>query len=87
MKNWNYIIFFLIAFATITIMVLYMPNLREIDIEILKTIKRFLGQFPNYIPIFFSNHGGVGNFWWPQITACAVLVSHRKYLKSFLLVT
>ena len=67
-------------------MVLYMPNLREIDIEILKTIKRFLGQFPNYIPIFFSNHGGVGNFWWPQITACAVLVSHRKYLKSFLLV-
>ena len=60
-----------------------MPGIREIDTEILKSIRRFLGQFHSYIPVFFSNYGGIGNFWWPQITAGAVLVSHQKYLKAF----
>jgi undecaprenyl-diphosphatase len=84
--NWNYVTISLLVFVALTILVLYMPGLREIDLEILKNIRRFLGQFPSYIPVFFSNYGGVGNFWWPQITAGAVLVSHRKYLKTFLLI-
>lgn len=84
--NWNYITLSLIVFVSLALLVMYMPNLREIDLQILKTIRRFLGQFPSYIPAFFSNYGGVGNFWWPQITAGAVLVSHQKYLKAFLLV-
>ena len=85
-RNGSYIAFSLIIFVIITVLVLYMPGLREIDMEILKTIRKFLGQFPNYIPVFFSNYGGAGNFWWPQITASAVLVSHQKYIKAFLLV-
>lgn len=84
--NWNYVTLSLIVFVTLTMLVLYMPGIREIDSELLKQIKRFLGQFPSYIPVFFSNYGGIGNFWWPQITAGAVLVSHQKYLKAFLLI-
>ena len=84
--NWNYVTISLIIFATITALVLYMPGMREIDTEILKSIRRFLAPYPSYIPVFFSNHGGIGNFWWPQIAACSVLVSHQKYLKAFLLV-
>ena len=85
-RNWSYIAFSLVISVTLTLLVLYMPGLREIDMGILKSIRKFLGQFPSYIPVFFSNYGGVGNFWWPQITAGAVLISHQKYLKAFLLV-
>jgi len=84
--NWNYVTLSLIIFALITVLVLYLPGMREIDTEMLKATRRFLGQFPSYIPVFFSNHGGIGNFWWPQIAAASVLVSHHKYLKAFLLV-
>ena len=85
-KNWSYIAFSLIVSVTLTVLVLYMPGLRDFDMGLLKTIRKFLGQFPSYIPVFFSNYGGVGNFWWPQITAGAVLISHQKYLKTFLLI-
>lgn len=84
--NWNYVTLSIVVFALLTVIVLYMPSLREIDLQMLKTVRKFLGQFPNYIPIFFSNYGGIGNFWWPQIAAGSVLVSHRKYLKAFLLI-
>ena len=84
--NWNYVTISLIVFAVITVLVLYMPGMREIDTEILKSIRKFLAPYPGYIPVFFSNYGGIGNFWWPQITAGAVLVSHQKFLKAFLLI-
>ena len=84
--NWNYVALSIVVLTTLTLMVLYMPGLREIDTEILKAIRKFLAPYPNYIPAFFSNYGGVGNFWWPQITAGAVLISHQKYLKTFLLI-
>ena len=73
-RNWTYIAISLAIAVTLTVLVLYMPGLREFDMEILKIIRKYLGQFPNYIPVFFSNYGGVGNFWWPQITAGAVLI-------------
>ena len=85
-ENWNYIAISIVVVAIITIMVIYLSELREFDMGILKIIRKFLNQFPNYIPIFFSNYGGVGNFLWPQITAGAVLISHQKYLKTFLLI-
>ena len=84
--NWNYVALSIVVLTTLTLMVLYMPGLREFDTEILKAIRKFLAPYPNYIPAFFSNYGGVGNFWWPQITAGAVLISHQKYLKTFLLI-
>ena len=85
-RNWSYIAFSLVIAVTLTLLVLYMPGLREFDMGILKAIRKFLGQFPSYIPVFFSNYGGVGNFWWPQITASAVLISHQKHIKTFLLI-
>ena len=84
--NWNYVTLSLVIFVALTMLIIYMPGIREIDTVMLKSIRKFLGQFPNYIPVFFSNYGGIGNFWWPQITACAVLISHQKFLKAFLLV-
>lgn len=84
--NWNYVAISIVVFAVFTVLVLYTPGMREIDLALLKTIRKFLGQFPSYIPVFFSNYGGVGNFWWPQIAAGSVLVSHQKYLKAFLLI-
>lgn len=84
--NWNYVALSVVVLTTLTLMVLYMPGLREIDTEILRAIRKFLAPYPSYIPAFFSNYGGVGNFWWPQITAGAVLISHQKYLKTFLLI-
>ena len=84
--NWNYITLSLIVFVTLLIMVIYVPVIKDFDVTILKSIRKFLGQFPSWIPVFFSNFGGVGNYWWPQITACSVLVSHQKYLKAFMVV-
>lgn len=84
--NWNYVTLSLIVFSALAILVIYMPGIREIDTVMLKSVRNFLGQFPSWIPVFFSDFGGVGNFWWPQITAGAVLVSHQRYLKTFLLI-
>lgn len=84
--NWNYVTISIVVFALLTVMVLYVSGFREIDMGLLKAIRRFLAPYPSYIPVFFSNYAGVGNFWWPQITAGAVLISHQKYLKAFLLV-
>jgi len=84
--NWNYITLSLIVFVTLLIMVIYVPVIKDFDITVLKSIRKFLGQFPSWIPVFFSNFGGVGNYWWPQITACSVLVSHQRYLKAFMVV-
>ena len=85
-ENWNYITISIIIFTLLTIFVLYLQGMRQFDMQILKIIRKFLGQFPSYIPVFFSNYSGVGNFLWPQITASAVLISHKKYLKTFLLI-
>lgn len=84
--NWNYVTISLVVFVVLASLVLYVPATRDFDSELLKIIRNFLAPYPQYIPAFFSNYGGVGNFWWPQITACAVLVSHQKFLKAFLLV-
>lgn len=84
--NWNYVTLSLVVFTAITLTVIYTPWLREIDIVALKAIRKFLSQFPGYIPVFFSNYAGIGNFWWPQIAAGAVLISHRKFMKTFLLI-
>ena len=45
--NWHYITVSVVALTILTLMVLYMPGLREIDTEILKSVRRFLGQFPS----------------------------------------
>ena len=83
--NWNYVTISIIVATILTLMVLYMPGMREIDTEILKTIRNFLGQFPSYIPAVITDFGRANWMLWPQITASAVLISHKRYLKTFLL--
>ncbi len=84
--NWNYVIISTVVVAVLTVLVLYMPGLREFDVATLKVIRKFLSQFPSYIPAAVTEFGRANQMLWPQITACSVLVSHRKYLKAFLLV-
>lgn len=84
--NWNYVTISLVVLTILTILVLYMPGLREFDRGILNAIRSFLAPYPSYIPAFVSEFGRANYMLWPQITACAVLVSHGKYLKAFLLV-
>lgn len=83
--NWHYIIVFLIFGVAILLMVLYMPNLREIDSNILKTIQNTLTPFPQYIPVLI-NEIGKNYYVWPLIVSGSVLISHKYYLETFLLV-
>lgn len=84
--NWNYIIISLVVVSIITMLVMYLPNMQELDRNLLDNIRMFLNQFPSYIPAVVTEFGRANSMLWPQITACSVLVSHGKYLKAFLLV-
>lgn len=84
--NWNYVTVSIIVITILTVLVLYMPGIREIDSEMLKVVRRFLGQFPSYIPILITDFGRANNMLWPQIAVCSTLLSHQKYLKTFLFV-
>lgn len=84
--NWSYIGLSVVVFSILTVLVLYLPNMREIDSTILRSIRLALSPFPSYIPVFISEFGRANTFLWPQITAAAVLVSHRMYLRAFMLV-
>ncbi len=84
--NWSYVGLSVVVFSILTVLVLYLPNMREIDSTILRSVRLALSQFPGYIPVFVSEFGRANNFLWPQITAACVLVSHRMYLRAFMLV-
>ena len=84
--HWNYIGISLVFFTIFTMLVLYLPTMREIDYTILKSIRLALSPFPKYIPLFFSEFGMANHLLWPQIAACCTLVSHRYFLKAFMLV-
>lgn len=83
--NWHYITVAMIFAVAIFIMVLYMPNLREIDSQILKTIRQFLLPFPQYIPLFI-NEIGKDYYIWPLVASVSVLVSHKHNLEAFMLI-
>lgn len=83
--NWHYITVALIFAVVIFMMVLYMPNLREIDSNILSAIRKFLLPFPQYIPLMV-NEIGKDFYLWPLIAAGSVLVSHKHYLETFMLI-
>lgn len=84
--NWNYVTISLIVVTILTILILYMPGIREFDKGMLNGIRHFLAPYPSYIPAFVTEFGRANYMLWPQIAACSVLVSHGKYLKAFLLV-
>lgn len=86
MINWNYVGISVVVLAILTVLVLYLPTMREIDTTILRSIRLALSPFPSYIPIFVCEFGRANQMLWPQITAGCVLVSHRLYLKAFMLI-
>ena len=86
-QNWNYVILSVVIVAVFTlIMLYYCPQMREIDANILHSIRLALSPYPSYIPTFIADFGRSYNMLWPQIAAGSVLVSHKKYVKAFLLV-
>lgn len=84
--NWNYVIISLVVVVVLMLCVLYVPNFREFDGNILHSIRLALSPYPSYIPVMISEFGRAQNMLWPQIAAGSVLVSHQKYMKAFLLI-
>ena len=84
--NCYIIAFAFVLLAVLTFVVLYMPNIREFDQQILHAVQGVLIQFPISVAEFVSRFGA-GDFWlWPRITAVAVMISHKYYMKAFLFV-
>ena len=84
--HWNYIGISVVFFAVFTVLVLYLPNMRSIDYTVMRSIKLALSPFPTYIPIFASEFGRANYMLWPQIAAGSTLLSHRYFLKTFMLI-
>lgn len=86
--NWNYIGISVVVIAILTVCVLYLPSMREIDSTILRSVRLALSPFPSYIPVFVCEFGKAYGLYllWPQITAACVLISHRLFLKAFMLI-
>ena len=84
--NWSYVGISVVLFSVITLLVLYLPAMREIDSTMLRSIKLALSPFPGYIPVFICEFGRANYYLWPQITVAAVLLSHRLFLKTFMFI-
>jgi len=84
--NLNYIAFSLIVAVALMLGIMYVPEVREFDAQLLTTIRGFLSQFPDYIPAMVTEFGRANYMLWPKITVCSVLLSHKKYFKAFMFI-
>ena len=85
-ENWNYITISIIFFVIITLIVMYAPNCRELDTNILHHIQSMLSCIPIVYAHNITNFG-TANWWlWPQITVSTTLISHRKYIPALFFV-
>ncbi len=84
--NVNYVILSIVVFAVLTVLVLYMPGLTQFDANVLHSIRLALSPYPVSFAQFVTDFGRSCQMLWPQIAAGSVLVSHKKYVKTFLLV-
>ena len=85
-ESWNWIIVSLVVFVVLMILVMYLPNMSEIDGNILHSIRLALSPYPSYIPAVISEFGRYQHMLWPQIATGSVLISHQKEVKTFLLI-
>ena len=85
-NNWNYVALSLIIVISLSLAILYSPDVKEFDVNLLETIRAFFVQYPLSIPNTIADFGRANYLLWPQIAACSALVSHKKYFKAFLLV-
>ena len=84
--NTNGIILSVIVVAVLSMLVLYMPALKEFDVSVLDFVRNSLSQYPVYIPLFISEFGLMNHLLWPLVAAFCVLISHKKYLQAFMLI-
>ncbi len=84
--NLNYVIVSIVVFAVLTLLVLYMPGLTQFDANVLHSIRLALSPYPVSFAQFVTEFGRPYQMLWPQIAAGSVLISHRHYVKTFLLV-
>ncbi len=84
--NWNYVIVSLVVVVVLTVLVLYMPQLREFDANVLHSIRLALSPYPASYAMFITEFGRSYHMLWPQIAAGSVLISQKRYMKCFLLV-
>lgn len=82
--NCYYLVGSLLIVLLLALMILYFPNMREIDYNILHFIQGSLSTFPISVAKFISYYGSADYWLWPRITAASVMVSHKYYLKAFL---
>ena len=82
--NCFYIVISLLIVFILAMLVLYLPNIREIDFAIIHFIQGTLSAFPTYVAKYISYYGSSDGWLWPRITAAGVMVSHKYYMKAFL---
>lgn len=83
--NWNWFILSVVISVILTLVVIYVPNVRDFDLIVLHSAQKLFSPYPEIIP-FVLNEIGKNYYVWPLITAGSVLVSHKMYVKAFLLV-
>ena len=84
--NINYVVLSVVVFAILTVLVLYMPGLNRLDTNILHSVQLALSPYPVWIAQFITEFGRAYHMVWPQIAAGSVLISQKRYAKTFLLV-
>ncbi len=84
--NWNYIIVSVIITAIFTLFVLYFPGMRELDGNILHSIRLALSPYPAYIPNFINGFGREYYMFWPQLAVVSTLLAERRFMKAFIFV-
>lgn len=80
--NWNYVIVSIVIIAIFTLFVLYFPSMREIDGNILHSIRLALSPYPAYIPTFISGFGREYYMFWPQLAVVSTLLAERRFMKA-----
>ena len=80
------IVIALVVFAIVTCYVMYFPNSRTYDLEMLKTVQGFLAFYPVGLAGAVSHFGASKFLFWPQFTAFCTVISHKKYAHAIGLV-
>ncbi len=84
--NVNYVIISVVVFAILTVLVLYMPGLTQFDANVLHSVRLALSPYPVSFAQFVTEFGRSYQMLWPEIAAGSVLISHKHYMKTFLLI-
>ena len=83
--NWHYIAVSLFFTAIITLIVLYMPNFRELDFTVMKWFQSIVTPFPQIILLTITEFGRY-HFLLPTLVASGILISHKYYLQTAMLI-